>query len=255
MNLQGKVAIVTGATKGIGKAVVEKLVEAGAYVAICGRDQENGMVLESQMKEKGGQALYVESDLLNRSVPEKIVQQVVNRWNKIDILINNAAMVCHKPIEEVKHENWEVLFEVNLKAPFFMIQAALPWLKESKGNVVNVSSINAWLNAPKNIVYDTMKAALNHLTRGLSLDLREYGVRVNAVMPGGTVTPLLDQWLQQVFSNPEEAQEQSMKLKNDPDMATPEQVADAIVLLISDKASWINGAVIPLDGGVHLKRS
>ncbi|MBW7461990.1 SDR family oxidoreductase, partial [Paenibacillus sepulcri] len=133
----------------------------------------------------------------DRDAPARLVHEAAGRWGTIDIVVNNAALVCNKPVEEIVHEDWDRLLNVNLKAPFFLIQAALPWLRESRGSVINISSINGIRNDNNNLVYDTIKAGLNHMTQGLALDLRTAGIRFNALMPGGVATPLLNQWFRQ----------------------------------------------------------
>lgn len=244
----GKSAIVTGALTGIGKAIAESFANLGAAVTLSGRDEEKGKQMERKMLEEGHRALYVHADLLDSQSPELIVEETVRKFGRLDMVVHSAAMICHKPLEEVTSNDWDMLLQVNLKSPFFLVQAALPYLKESQGNVIFISSTNAWGNLPNNVVYDASKAALNHMCRGISLDLRPFGIRVNTIMPGGTRTPLLDRWLDKAVS---ESDERKSALSG-PNLATPEQIADATVLVASGMASWINGANIPVDGGYHI---
>jgi len=251
-DLCGKVAIVTGSTSGIGQSVVELLAKHGVKVTVTGRDQKRGESVVASITEGGGDALFVPADLIHLGATKTLVDNTIERWGKLDIVVNNAALVYNKPIEEVNDEDWDRLFQVNVKSAFFLIQAALPWLKESKGSVVNVSSINRIINDRNNFVYDSMKAALNHMSRGLSLDLRQDGIRVNVVMPGGVATPMLKDWLIKKNCNPEEIEPIYEAMVSDPAVASPEQVAKAIVFLASSQAEWINGAEIPLEGGYSI---
>ncbi|GMX63730.1 glucose 1-dehydrogenase [Paenibacillus elgii] len=249
-DLHGKIALVTGSTSGIGKATAIKLARHGVKVAIHGLNEEHGRQVVEEICDLGGDAIFISQNLSLRDAPKRLVERIIDRWGGLDILVNNAALICNKPIEDIQHEDWDSLFEVNVKAPFFLTQEALPWLKRSgEGVVINVSSINRLVNCPNNLVYDAMKAALNHMSRGLSMDLRETNIRVNAIMPGGTATPLLNEWFNMTNRTPEEIEQIYKEAKN---VATPEQIANVIVLLASKRSSWINGAEIPVDGGYHI---
>ncbi|SFM46020.1 Enoyl-(Acyl carrier protein) reductase [Paenibacillus sp. 1_12] len=254
MSLQEKVALVTGATDGIGRAAAEKLGALGVRVSVCGRDQERGEETVSRIVSRGGQAVFIRADLLDPETPSMMVEKTIAHWGGLDILINNAATVCNKRVEDISHDDWNRLFAVNLKSPFFTIQAALPLLKQSRGNVINVSSINAIKNGVNNVVYDSLKAALNHMSRGLAKDLHEQGVRINVLMPGGTRTSLLYEWFGQQIDDPEALKEKIAAVQTEKRMADPDFMADAIAFLADDdKSGWINGAAIPIDGGLLLK--
>jgi len=187
--------------------------------------------------------------LLQQQGPFQLVNQALELWGRIDIIVNNAAMVCNKPLKEITNEDWDRLFMVNVKAPFFLVQAALTSLKRTRGVVINISSINGVKNDANNLVYDTMKAALNHMTRGLTLDLRNEGIRFNALMPAGIDTPLLKEWFNQKLHNPYDVEKAVTEAKKDPTVGTAHQIADAVVFLVSNRASWINGSIIPIEGG------
>lgn len=247
--MKEKVAIITGSTSGIGKAAAELLSQEGVAVAVTGRDLERGENIVNKLLAQGSKAMFIQADLFDPETPSRLVAKVVEQWGRLDILVNNAAVVCNKPLEEIVHEDWNKLFAANLKAPFFMVQAALPWLKQYGGTVIHVSSLNGIYNDHNNLIYDTMKAALNHMTRGLALDLREEGIRCNVIMPGGTATPLINRWYEQKFANSEEANHLAEVSKKDHRVADPLQIAEAIVFLSSHHSSWINGALIPMDGG------
>ncbi|SFS55441.1 SDR family NAD(P)-dependent oxidoreductase [Paenibacillus sp. BC26] len=251
-SLHNKTAIITGSTSGIGEATAYKLAELGAKVLVTGRDPERGSKVAAEIIGQGGEALFVQADLSDPSVPGKLVQAAISQWGRLDIVVNNAALVCSKPLAEVTHQDWDRLFAVNVKAGFFLIQAALPYLRETQGAVVNVSSINGEINAHDNLVYDTMKAALNHMTRGLAFELRKEGVRFNALLPAGVATPLLEQWLQQKLGDPEAAKQAADRSYDDPRVGKPEQIASAVAFLVSQESSWVNGALIPIEGGFTL---
>ncbi len=249
-DLRGKIALITGSTSGIGRAAAIDLAHHGVKVIVHGMNEERGNRVANEIISLGGEAAFVKQNLLLPEAPRELIQQAVSHWGALDILVNNAALICNKPLENIQHEDWDSLFAVNVKAPFFLTQEALPWLSLSgSGVVINVSSINRLVNAHNNLVYDTMKASLNHMTRGLSLDLRKANIRVNAIMPGGTDTPMLNQWLNKVNYTPEEIER---IYREAPNLATPEQIAEVIVFLASKRSSWINGAEIPVDGGYFI---
>jgi len=247
-----RVAIVTGSSSGIGKAVAETLARDGARVIVCGRDAERGRKVAEDIEKDGGIALFVQVDQLNPDVPEILVEQAVKAWGRIDIVVNNAALVCNKLIETVTHDDWDRLFAVNIKSAFFLIQKALPYLKETQGSIVNISSFNSQKNIAGNFVYDSLKAALNHLTTGLALDLKGTGIRCNALLPAGIATPLLNDWFKQRIADPVEAERVAESEKLRADVGSPQHLADAVAFLCSSKASWVNGALIPMHGGHQL---
>jgi NAD(P)-dependent dehydrogenase (short-subunit alcohol dehydrogenase family) len=253
LSINGQVALVTGATNGIGKAAAEKLAALGAKVAVCGRDQVRGEESAARIVSAGGEAVFIRADLSDPGAPAYMVDRVIKQWGTLDILINNAATVCNKPVEEISHDDWDRLYAVNLKSPFFTIQAALPWLKLSHGTVINVSSINAVKNGSNNVIYDALKAALNHMSRGLAKDLREHEIRLNVLMPGGTRTPLLYEWFGQIIADPDALQRKIQSVQSQDRFADPEFMSEAIAFLADrSKSHWINGAAIPIDGGALL---
>lgn len=252
-DLRGKVALITGSTSGIGRAAAIALARYGAKTVVHGQSEQRGADTVAAIAAEGGEAHFVRMNLAEPDAAQRLVEVAAERWGRLDIVVNNAALICNKPIEQVRHEDWDSLFAVNVKAPFFVVQAALPWFdRVGGGTVVNVSSTNRLVNSPDNVVYDAMKAALNHMTRGLSLDLRLAGrnVRVNAVMPGGTATPLLDKWLDMQHMSAGEKRE--LYEREAGKIGTPEQIADAIAFLASERSGWINGGEIPVDGGHFL---
>ena len=231
-----RLCIVTGAASGIGHAVAEAFRQAGDEVIGLDRTPSDGIA-----------AL----DLARADAGEALLEILVDR--DADVLVNAAAVFHSGDLEHTGAADWDRLFSVNLRAPYLLARALAPGLARRKGNIVNISSVNAIRNAKANIAYDSLKAGLDHMTRGLALELWKDGVRANAVAPGGTATKGLEDWL-----------EQAQHLTDRPDaegiarhvaggvFAAPRDIANAVLFLASPEARWINGAVILADNAIHL---
>jgi NAD(P)-dependent dehydrogenase (short-subunit alcohol dehydrogenase family) len=245
-NLHERVAVITGGTTGLGGATVKLFAQHGYRVLATNLDDRNGYV-DSLLKD-GLNVSFFAADLSNpQPASHAIIARAVELWGRVDVVVNCAARVEFKSVLDVTDADWDAIYTVNLKAPFFMAQAAFPQLKLVQGCIINVSSTNAWRVNKQNQLYDSLKAALNHLSKGLALEFRDAGVRVNALMPGGMNTPLITQWLEKALGRTPTAEESTS-----PMMAQPEWLAQGILALASDELKWINGAEIPMDGGAYL---
>ncbi len=243
---QNRVAIITGGTTGIGGATARELAKLGYRLMLIALSDPDGIV--DELTRAGASVHFLQIDLSDSENAAKvIVGKTIALWDRLDLLVNCAGTISHHELGEVTDINWEKIFAVNLKAPFFMMQQAIPYLRASRGNIINVSSINAWDPAKRNHLYDSLKAALNNLTKGFSLELRDSGVRVNAIMPGGVRTPLVDQWLRDYLGR-----EPTPSDLDSPAIAQPDQIAKVIASLASDDMSWVNGVELPVDGGFRL---
>lgn len=244
MQLKDKVAIVSGSTSGIGRATVERFVGEGARVLVTGRRQEEGDAVVAALaqvieRQGAGDALFVAADLAAADGPGTVVDAAVARWGRVDILVNNAAMMTFDTIETLDVADWDRVISVNLRAPFVLTRLCLPHMSRG-GAIVNVSSVHAVETMPGVVPYATSKGALEAFTRGLAVELRDRGIRVNAARLGAVDTPLL-------WSNPNV---KSGKEKIDPrDVGTPQQVAEAVLFLASDASAFSTGAILNVDGG------
>ena len=245
-NGETRVAIITGATTGLGAASAELFARSGFRVLATALSDHDGFIAKLQAQNL--EISFFPADLRDAQNSAKaIVERSIQLYGQIDVVVNCAARISHKPVVEVEEADWDEIFAVNLKAPFFIAQMAFPHLAKTKGCIINISSTNAWRVDLKNQLYDSLKAALNHLTKGLALEFREAGVRVNAIMPGAMRTPLIDEWLKLYLGRA--AQGADLQGAN---VATPQMVASVILGLASEEMRWINGAEIPVDGGFHL---
>ena len=239
-----RVAIVTGSTSGIGRTTAQRFVEEGARVLVTGLEQAEGeaaaLELQELAKRQGaGDALFAQADLSGPAATQTLVDAALERWGRIDVLVNNAAMMTFDPIESLDEAEWDRLFAVNLRAPFSLVRRALPHMGAGS-TIVNVSSVHAEETMGGVVPYAASKGGLEAFTRGLAVELRPRGIRVNAARLGAIDTPLL-------WSNPNV---RSGKEKIDrASIGTPLQVAQAILFLASSESSFTTGAILNVDGG------
>jgi NAD(P)-dependent dehydrogenase (short-subunit alcohol dehydrogenase family) len=249
--LEGTAVIVTGAGSGIGAATARRLGAAGASVVLVGRREEPLESVAAQLTADGGVALCVPADLADPGSPQRIVAACVARFGRVDGLVNNAATVRHMPLGEWDTGCFDEHVATNIRAPFFLIQAALPALRESPvRSVVNISSSSGTLHRVGQSVYGMTKSALDYLTKTLAGELAPLGVRVNAIAPGPIDTPIHATWAEDLTEAYRWLGSQVPLGR----IGDPEEVALWITLLLSPMASFITGAVIPVDGGQVIDR-
>ena len=249
--LAGAVIIVTGAGSGIGAAAARQLGAAGARVALVGRREGPLDEAAGKIQSAGGDALCVPADLADPASPQRITAACLDHYGQIDGLVNNAAVVRHKPLGDWDVAGFDEHVATNIRAPFFLIQAALPALQESRVRaVVNISSSSGTLHRVGQSVYAMTKSALDYLTRTLAGELAPLGVRVNGIAPGPIDTPIHATWADDL----DEAYRWLGGQVPLGRIGTPDEVALWILLLLSPAASFLTGAVIPLDGGQVIDR-
>ncbi len=251
LGLRGTAIIVTGAGSGIGAATARHLGAAGASVVLVGR-REAALTAQADLITKaGGDAFCVPADLAEPESPDRIAAACRDRYGRIDGLVNNAAVVRHRPVADWTMAGFDEHVATNLRAPYFLIQAALPDLLVSPVKaVVNISSSSGSLQLVGQSVYGMTKAALDYLTKTLAGELAPSGVRVNCIAPGPIDTPIHATWADDL----DEAYRWLAGQVPLGRIGAAEEVAFWIALLLSPLASFLTGAVIPLDGGQVLHR-
>ena len=251
MSFNGKTVIVTGSTSGIGRAAAEAFGREGASVVLVGRHEAVLTEVAGAVRGAGGQAISCPADLTAADAPERIVKVALDTCGGVDVLVNAAGIIASGTLEATTDEVWDSMMAVNLRAPFRLMRAAAPHLTARKGAVVNVSSVNGLRSFPGVLAYCVSKAGVDHLTRCAAIEMAPLGVRVNAVNPGVTVTNL---HRRSGMGEPQYAAflERSKETHPLGRPGQPDEIAALILYLASDRASWMTGETIPIDGGRHL---
>lgn len=245
--LDGKLALVTGASGGIGREIACRLAGAGATVCVhFGANREEANTTLSLLKEKGGSGFIVGADLSSNAGIAALFEQIRSQHATIDILVNNAGVGAGGTIDATDETTFDRIFTVDVKAPFFVTQQALQMMPD-RGRIINISSMVSLAAYPSTVAYSAAKAALNAMTRSIAAGLGPRGITVNAVAPGATET----NFLSGVLSNPEfmQAIKDATAFGR---LGTPEDIAGVVAFLASPDAGWITGQVIAASGGMHL---
>lgn len=243
MKLQGKVAVVTGGSSGIGKATALLFASEGAkIVVVYSKSEKEAEAVVAEIIASGQEGMAICCDVSDESAVKSMIEQVINRFGRLDILVNAAGIVFDVPFAERTVEHWRRTLAVDLIGPFLCAKYAAPYLLESHGSIVNVSSNNGMFSfSPDSMDYDSAKAGLNALTKNLSIQLGP-SVRVNAVAPGWIDTPMNKDLPKEYL----DAEVEKSSLKR---IGAPEEIAKAILFLASDDASFVTGSILLVDGG------
>lgn len=248
--VEGKVALVTGAGSGIGRAVCERLASEGATVVVTSRTQKHVEATARRVEESGGKvgATFV-LDVGDRAAVDRVVSEAGARCGRIDILCNNAGVdLPHGPaLQDVRDEEWDLIFRVNVSGMFWTCRAALPLMPDG-GSIVNVGSMNSFVAWPNDTPYTASKGAVLQFTKGLALDLARRRIRVNCVCPGVIDTPLTRSFIEDA-ADPQALIDEYNAVAPLGRMGTAEEVANCVVFLASDEASFVTGAALLVDGG------
>jgi NAD(P)-dependent dehydrogenase (short-subunit alcohol dehydrogenase family) len=236
-------ALITGGTSGIGRAVANKLAELGVHVVVVGRNPKRGETTIAEIRAMGGQADFIASDLQDASSARQAARRAMELGNgQVDILINNAGIYPFGPTHEMAEESFDKVYSLNVKVPYFLVAELAPHMAtRGKGAIVNLSTMVADYGAPGMSLYGSSKAAINLLTKVWAAEYGPSGVRVNAVSPGPTRTEGADAMGEGLDRLAAEAPAGRP--------ATADEIAEAIVFLATDRASFINGAKLAVDGG------
>ena len=248
-DLSGKVAIVTGGNQGIGFGIAKGLASVGATVVIANRRATEGQNAAESLKKEGLNAVAIPTDVSRMSSVASLVSKVVSDFGKIDILVNNAAVIVRKPIEDFTEEEWDQIMNTNLRGLFLCCQlVGREMIKKKKGKIINISSVLSQIVQPGRSVYAVAKAGVSHLTRALALEWGKYNINVNAIGPGLTITPLNKKYFEE---NPEDLKNLVASIPKGRE-AYPQDYAGAAIFLASDASDYITGQTLLVDGGMSL---
>jgi NAD(P)-dependent dehydrogenase (short-subunit alcohol dehydrogenase family) len=250
VSFAGRTVLVTGAAKGIGRAVATHFVRAAAQVALVDRD---GDALHATAAELGtpDRTLALIADVSDGEQVARAVTAAVQRFGSLDVVVNNAGIHFARAIDAYTEEDWDRLFAVNVKGSFNIIRAALPALRASRGAIVIVSSMTALVGQDQGAGYVASKGALVSMTKALAIELAPDGIRVNCVCPAGVDTPLMQAWAH-TLPDPATVLRGQAEMHLLGRLASAEEIAAAIAFLASADASFITGVILPVEGGATL---
>jgi len=239
-SLSGKVAIVTGASSGIGRAIAERIAEEGAIVVVnYSKSSDKAQQVVVGIQAKGGKALAVQADMSQVGDARRLVIDTLKQFNRLDILINNAGKFMPKSLDETTEEDFDGVIALNAKGPYFAMQEAAKALKDG-GRIVNISTGGTQLNFPGATAYLGSKAALEQYTKGLAQELAPKGVTVNCVSPGFTETGMMTEEYRQI----------GIQLSPMKRLGVPKDIADVVAFIVSEEARWLTGQTIQVGGGI-----
>jgi len=247
IDLSGKVAVVTGAGRGIGKSTAIALAKAGADVVLAARTLSQLEDVALQITSEGRRALPIQTDVTQKESVEKLMSATHDQMGGLHILVNNAAIMAPGPLMEQSEEAWDRVMAVNLKGVFLCTQAAGHYMIKNKyGKIINLASTGGVIAGPNNASYHASKAAVIHFTRSVAIEWIRHNINVNAVGPGTVDTDLVDQFIQ---SGKREAILKGIPIRR---FADPEEVANLVVFLASDLSNYILGEHVIIDGGLTI---
>jgi NAD(P)-dependent dehydrogenase (short-subunit alcohol dehydrogenase family) len=251
--LDGEVAVVTGGSRGIGLAIVEKMAHEGARVTFLDVDAEAGAAAAADLAKRFPDVTFLQADVTVEAAVRRALDEVVRRQGTVDVLVNNAGVNAYFDATLMTEAEWDAVFAVDLKGAWLCAKHALPAMKRAgRGSIVNIASIHASLTIPGMFPYAAAKSGLVGLTRSLALDYAPLNIRVNAVLPGWTRTRLVQEWFQ-AQADPAEAERRVLSVHPLKRLALPAEVANLVAFVASGEASAITGAALAVDCGLGVQ--
>jgi len=249
MRFEGKVAVVTGASSGIGRATAMAFAKEGAAVVIVDKDQVQGEGVALEIREQGGEVLIAPTDIAQEADVQAMIEEVTSRWGRLDILVNNAGIYYQADVVDTPSDVWDNVLAVNLSGAFLCTKYVVPVMIQGGGGaVINVASEAALVGIKGQVAYNVSKGGMIALTRSCAVDLAERGIRVNCVCPGTTDTPLVREAVNRA-PDPAAARRALEEVRPLNRLGTPEEIAAAILYLASSEAGYASGAILSVDGG------
>jgi NAD(P)-dependent dehydrogenase (short-subunit alcohol dehydrogenase family) len=253
MRLKNKVAVVTGAGSGIGRAIAEVFAREGAAVVVADLDETGGLATVAAIRQAGGRVEFARCDVAKLADCRAAVDVAIAKFGGLNVVVNNAAAFIYGSVEQTTYEQWHKVWDVNVVGQAQVVQAALPALRRAGGGaIVNIASQSSFIAQANYVPYNSSKAGVLQLTRCLAMDLAKDNVRVNAVSPGTIKTPAVDHCIRTLGMTLEQGYERfgnDAVLKR---LGEPIEIAHAVLFLASDEASYVTGANLVVDGGATI---
>jgi len=239
------VSLITGASRGIGKASAIRLAEEGFDIAInYNRTESGAKEAFASVKEQGRNAILVKADVSDYGAVELMVKKVVDEFGRLDVLVNNAGVYPRKLIDDISPDEWQEVMDINLKGIFNCCKAAIPYMKEQrKGSIINLSSVLGIMGSKQGVHYSASKAGVIGITKSLAKELAPHNIRVNAIAPGAIETDILKK------DTPEQRKRRIAQIPMGR-VGRPEEIAEVVAFLASEKSSYITGETISVNGGL-----
>lgn len=251
MLLEGKIAIITGASSGIGQASALVFAQEGAKAVLADIQDEQGEQVARQIRNSGGEVLYVHADVTQAGDARRLIETTVEAYGRIDVLFNNAGIAVFKAAADTTEEEWDRVLAVNLKGVWLCAKYAIPQMQRQGGGVIiNTASVHSQATAVKVAAYAASKGGVLQLTKSMALDYAKDNIRVNCIFPGAIETPLMRSNLRAVNANEEEEFQKTAAHEPLGRVGLPEEIARAAIFLASDYASFVTGAPLIVDGGL-----
>ncbi len=252
MKLENKVAIVTGSSKGIGEGIARVFSRAGAKVVVVCRTEEAGLKMAQELGASEGKAIYVKTDVTSSESIRNMIDTTIKAFGKLDILVNNAGYHLSKNVEETSEQEWEFIQNTNLRSTFLCSKYAIPHLRKTRGNIINISSMVGLVGQPNAGAYSATKGGQIAMGKGMAIDFAPDGIRVNVICPGWIQTPLVEDWFSQQ-KDPEAARKYIFGQHPVGKIGTIEDCGKAALFLAcNDDSDFVTGITLNIDGGVTL---
>lgn len=251
MKLKDKIAIVTGASKGIGLGISREFSHEGAIVVVTCRTKDDGNKIADELGAKNGRSIFIQTDVTKSADIQNMINKTIETFGRLDILVNNAGYHISKNIEETSEQEWEFIQNTNLYSTFLCSKYTIPHLRKTKGTIINISSMVGLVGQPNSGAYSATKGGQISMSKGMAIDFAKDGIRVNVICPGWIQTPLVEDWFEQQ-KDPKSAREYIYGRHPLGRIGTIEECGKAAVFLASKDSSFITGVTINIDGGITL---
>lgn len=250
MRLKDKVTLITGSGSGIGKSTALLFAKEGAVVIVNDVHEEHGKETVQEIRGQGGEAMFIRSDVTDPESVKAMIAQAISAFSRIDVLFNNAGISGVGALHEIEPDAWDRIMSINIKGVYLPSKYTIPHMIEQQGgSIINMSSCIAEIGLARRASYAATKGAVLSLTKSMQVDYAQYGIRVNALLPGTILTPFVENYLKTSYDDPEVAIAALKTRQLSGDLGRPQDVANAALFLASDESKFMMGSPLYIDGG------